>query len=190
MITNQFRQLMHNLSFNVYFKDTSDMLVLKNCNNVDWNMNNYFTYTNLFDTVKFPNLMSRVPNISNASDMYNGGNTANVGVIFINTPDVVITPDDYKITGSILNKKLNSSYTIKYEVDKAHTYWVVTGVYTLKNISTEAITITDVCLSNYYMIMVDHTKLDEPLTLEPNETGEITYTIKSTCQLLTTESTT
>lgn len=106
----------------------------------------------------------------------------NLGII-IGTGDTPVTPDDYKLSGSMITA-FAGSVASSCAVDENGT--TLTALCTITNSSSQSITIREVGLlgkeksspSTSSTILVERTVLDAPLTIDPGGVGQLTYTIK------------
>lgn len=103
------------------------------------------------------------------------------GIVFGNG-DTPVTYDDYTLAGTQFTTFTGTkSLAIDVTEDKT-TY---TALYTLTNTGESPFTIKEIGLigkttstsSNSYLCLLERTLLDEPITIEPQGVGQVTYTI-------------
>lgn len=124
----------------------------------------------------------------NDATMFNSlddaGASNSSGVVF-GSGATVPTVDDYKLGSSII-KNLATSSVLTQELD-VNGAAVRTSVITITNNNTEDVTISEVgyvgrmsssdsSASSSYALL-DHTLLEEPITIPPEGVGQVTYTI-------------
>ena len=102
------------------------------------------------------------------------------GGVCFGTGTATPTENDYTMTQKLLN---SSTATVTASVTTNGS--TITGTYTIVNVGSSSITITEVGLfgncmyskNQSYCYLVDRTLLDEPLTIEAGAVGKIVYTI-------------
>ena len=97
------------------------------------------------------------------------------GVIF-GDGSTPVSLDDYKLSGNIIK-----TYSVIPVVNKAITDngMEFTCTYTLTNTGDSDIVISEVgILSAWGAVLIERTVLDAPVTIAPDGTGQITYTIR------------
>ena len=103
--------------------------------------------------------------------------------IIIGTGDTPVTPDDHKLSGSMITAYAGSVASTCSADENGTT---LTALCTITNSGSSAFTIREVGLlgkdkntsSTSSTILVERTVLDVPLTIEPGSVGQLTYTIK------------
>lgn len=105
--------------------------------------------------------------------------------VYLGNGTIEPTYDDYWLSGDII-----STYTYTATVTSAFDDegLVVTALYTLTNTGSEAFTVNEIGLvgnsnpssgkGSKYNALLERTLLESPVTIEPGEVGQITYTIR------------
>lgn len=107
---------------------------------------------------------------------------ANLGII-IGTGDTPVTLDDHRLSGNMITA-FAGSVVSSFTADENGA--TLTALCTITNSGSESITIREVGLlgkdkgtsSTSSTFLVERTVLDVPLTIEPGNVGQLTYTIK------------
>lgn len=118
-------------------------------------------------------------NMASYISKYTGGSSG--GVVFGSgtTPP---TLDDYCLSGTLLSGlTVSAAVTPTWDADGC----TVTGVYTITNSSGVPVTISEVGLVGatinnvtYYAVLLERTLLENPISLDVNEIGQVTYSIR------------
>lgn len=102
------------------------------------------------------------------------------GVIFGDGTGTV-SSDDYKLFGSVVT---GFSYSATQEVVRTDNECVKKHIYTITNGTSEDVTISEIgYIAQYYSggcyhnALLDHTLLEEPVTIPAGGVGQVTYTI-------------
>lgn len=102
------------------------------------------------------------------------------GVIFGDGTGAV-SSDDYKLFGSVVT---GFSYSATQEVVRTDNECVKKHIYTITNGTSEDVTISEIgYIAQYYSggyyhhALLDHTLLEEPVTIPAGGVGQVTYTI-------------
>ena len=174
-----------------------------NANNITWNntdkvkeasgteyvlnKTNYSDFMRLFpmsgsDTVVKISTYADTDPASNSYSGYNG-----CGVYF-GTGTTEPTENDYNIETPLTNYNIIQVNTLPILTNiytDANDCLCVDLIYSIKNESNESVTITEVGMFSHTQqsgthraIMIDHTLLDEPLTMAAGEIKQFKYTIK------------
>lgn len=118
---------------------------------------------------------------SDIVDSYGSAYTGTSGcsglLLFVGDGSADVTPEDYKLEKALSLAVLSASCT--------HTNGVTSVIRTFQNTTEEAVTVREVGLYVFkttggqqkYMVMVGRKLLDNPVTIEPNETYTFTYQI-------------
>lgn len=119
---------------------------------------------------KISNVLSEVA-WSSSSGVAFGNGTGNVSA------------DDYALFGNVIK---NLTYNVAVSVERDGDTLIKQAIFTITNGNAEEVTISEVgyfgnCRvshnSNWCMILLDHTLLDEPITIPAGGIGQVTYTI-------------
>ena len=130
---------------------------------------------------------SRVDKIFTGANIIRSSNSTVEGV-YIGTGTTPATTDDYKLEAQI-NSGYSQAYADSVSINVDADGVSVFASIALTNTSTEAFTISEIGLagkvcnsssssSNTCLALIDRTVLEEPITINPNETKTLTYTIR------------
>ena len=118
--------------------------------------------------------------LQNAITKNTSSNPSLDGVIFGDGTGVV-SNDDYKLFGNI---KTGFSYSSIQEVVRIDNECIKKHIYTITNGTSEDMTIAEIGYivqayadGYYHNALLEHTVLDEPVTIPPGGVGQVTYTI-------------
>lgn len=172
MFTKTFKEMPHHMI-------TGDSFQLKTVNGSTYTISIPETIDNGYQSY-FTQYALRIPGMMKGTLYSESLSYSSTGGVCFGTGTAAPTEDDYTITQKVLN---SSVATVAVVVEQNGS--TITGTYTIINISTSAFTITEVgmfgnCMYNKnrsYCYLVDRTLLEEPLTINPSESGKIVYTI-------------
>ena len=172
MLTKTFNTLMHAMVTGESFSLTTPGGTTASQTLPATMSNNYQTYF-ITSMVRIPELMKR--------DSYSSAIINKTGGVSFGCGTAQPTENDYTIEQVVLSsgKGMTATSTVSQDGNSC------TGVYVIVNNGTESITITEAALfgtapksnSSYNLYMIDHTLLEEPVTIPPGEVGKVTYTI-------------
>ena len=111
-------------------------------------------------------------------------NNNGFGVSF-GTGTTPATMSDYSIESGLGGTQISVSYPDSVSYSRDNTFDMYSVSFGITNITSDAITISEVGLtvgassgSSNYVVLVDRTVLDTPVTIPPHETKHIAYTIR------------
>lgn len=153
--------------------------------------NVYSTHGN---TVVFYNLFQQMEILATSSSVCvsDKGSSQTYGVIF-GDGNAEPTVDDYKLSGNLITNISNDNVSKSFTEEYTDTYYKKTGVYTITNTGNETMVIGEVGIINHfscrksqystdyswhYNTLMERTKLESPVVIEPGGVGKITYTLQ------------
>lgn len=130
-------------------------------------------------SVKYDSEYSMQGNIAFVDILNDGIQTTATSGVHIGTGTTLPTVDDYCLSGDRITTFTNSNAITTEANDNA---FVITTLYTITNTADTAITIGEIGVFGYTgnnnAVLLEHTVLESPITIEAGGVGQVTYTIR------------